>query len=342
MRLSVLLLALTACEGGGLLDQSDVFSQGTWQPGPKLLGARGGHTATLLPDQTIAVLGGAAWDSTVSAQICDLSATTCQERGALSRYVESADAVLLPTGRILVGGGWDGPAQLYDPADGAVQDVSDQHATGRLVGLPNGNVFVLAQTSNELYDPINDTWMAVAPSPVLHDTPNLVALADGSVLVSGDCSICPTAHKPAEIFMPGQGWRSIAPMLTARSGHTMTLLRDGRVFVVGGADTDDPIGAEIYDPTNDAWTAVGNRDQNRYGHAAALLEDGRVMVTGGVLQQLEPKTDPTTAIYDPNTGLWEMSSAMPWRQYHPLVALPGDRAIVLGGDTGYMDDRSAD
>ena len=70
-------------------------------------------------------------------------------------------------------------------------------------------------------------------------------------------------------------------MLTARAQHTATLLRDGRVLVLGGSNGTTLSAAEIYDPTTDTWTKARPLATPRREHAAALLPDGRVLVTGG-------------------------------------------------------------
>ena len=71
-------------------------------------------------------------------------------------------------------------------------------------------------------------------------------------------------------------------MNIARSGHTLSELTTGQIFLTGG--TDD-LGfhatAEIYDPTTEAWTTVGEMAVARVAHQATVLQDGRVLITGG-------------------------------------------------------------
>lgn len=71
-------------------------------------------------------------------------------------------------------------------------------------------------------------------------------------------------------------------MNIARSGHTLSELPTGQIFLTGG--TDD-LGfhatAEIYDPTTEAWTTVGEMAVARVAHQATVLQDGRVLITGG-------------------------------------------------------------
>ena len=74
-------------------------------------------------------------------------------------------------------------------------------------------------------------------------------------------------------------------MREARSGHTATLLADGRVLVTGGSIVHDSATstAEIYDPAAGTWTLVAPDVDGRVGHTATLLDDGTVLVSGGHL-----------------------------------------------------------
>ncbi|HZW00651.1 MAG TPA: kelch repeat-containing protein, partial [Candidatus Deferrimicrobium sp.] len=68
------------------------------------------------------------------------------------------------------------------------------------------------------------------------------------------------------------------PMLSARSGHSATLLDDGRVLIVGGLDS-ETLGAtasiEVFDPGTLTFEAVGSLGMARWQPAATKLCDGR-------------------------------------------------------------------
>lgn len=81
-------------------------------------------------------------------------------------------------------------------------------------------------------------------------------------------------------------------LTAARSGHSATLLNDGRVLIVGGyVDTEVTTGiwsreyldtAEVYDPNTGLFTLVGPLKTKRAFHTATKLKDsGNVMVVGG-------------------------------------------------------------
>src|SRR5207302_6361926 len=79
-------------------------------------------------------------------------------------------------------------------------------------------------------------------------------------------------------------FRPAGALATARSGHTATLLQDGRVLVVGGRAFDgltELSAVEIYEPKTNQWRKTAPLSAGRSGHTATLLKDGRVLVAGG-------------------------------------------------------------
>jgi N-acetylneuraminic acid mutarotase len=119
-----------------------------------------------------------------------------------------------------------------------------------------------------------------------------LTLPNGSVLVSGglDAFEASRALATSEIFQSDSGtWQSIGELSNARCGHSMTLLGDGRVIVLGGwsgwsGQLPGPAIAtgEILDDRNGEWRASASLAVARGGHTATLLENQRVLVTGGL------------------------------------------------------------
>lgn len=68
-----------------------------------------------------------------------------------------------------------------------------------------------------------------------------------------------------------------------RSGHTATLLRDGRILIAGGVGDGWTFlsSAEVFDPRSGRSEAVGKMSVARECHTATLLRDGRVLIVGG-------------------------------------------------------------
>src|SRR3989442_3554494 len=72
-------------------------------------------------------------------------------------------------------------------------------------------------------------------------------------------------------------------MSVARHDHAATLLPNGTVLIAGGLDASNAVvaSAEVYDPSTNGFSSVGDMRAARVGHTATLLSDGRVLVAGG-------------------------------------------------------------
>ncbi len=128
-------------------------------------------------------------------------------------------------------------------------------------------------------------------------------------------------------------------MTTARALHLPVRLDDGRVLLIGGADSTGSVldSCEIYDPATDTYSATGAMNTPRILHAATRLPDGRVMVTGGtstladVLSAIT-NTLRSTEIYDPATGQWSGGPAIGGNRLAPaLTTLSNGLVMVSGG-----------
>jgi hypothetical protein len=151
-------------------------------------------------------------------------------------------------------------------------------------------------------------------------TPELMLLlTDGSVLIhdAGDGTgtsnwIRLTPDSGGNY--PTGAWSSLLPMAHTRQYFSSAVLRDGRVYVMGGeysnagdGSGDTPFG-EIFDPQTNTWSAMNKPaafDWIQGDAPGAVLPDGRVLF--GNLDTPSPPF--STAIWDPGTGDWAVAGS---------------------------------
>ncbi|HLY02228.1 MAG TPA: kelch repeat-containing protein [Candidatus Cybelea sp.] len=163
----------------------------------------------------------------------------------------------------------------------------------------------------------NQQWLSFnAPPGCNADT--MILLTDGTVLVhdavqgeddhqkitNGAKNWWRLTPNAAGSYNNGQ-WSGPFPMLNARQYFASGVMKDGRVFVVGGEYSDAypqdgcALG-EIFDPQSNTWSAM-NKPSPDFDFIAAdaascILEDGRV-IFGAIESQ-------RTAIWDPAADKW--------------------------------------
>ena len=147
----------------------------------------------------------------------------------------------------------------------------------------------------------------------------------------------PTSYCPRSIVLanvsPAGSVSPASPMREPRSGHTATLLQDGKVLIAGGMrrNQDFYSSAELFDPASGKFQATGGMTIARVGHAAVLLRSGNVLIVGGWVGR--GCTD-SAELYDPATGRFTALSRMSAKRGQPSATLliSGDVLITGGAD----------
>lgn len=259
-------------------------------------------------------------------------------------------ATLLPDGKVLVTGGYNGgqlaTVEVYSPTTGTWSTTGSMAET-RFVHtttlLTNGLVLVVGGFGNggylasaEVYNPVTGLWTPTASlnSPRYDHTATL--LPNGKVLVAGGNG--PGWLSTTELYDPVAGtWTTTGSLTTARVESTATLLTNGLVLLVGGRDSsgNSLASAELYNPTNGTWTATGNLNAIRAGHTMSVLPSGLVLVTGGYANFASQTYLSTADIYNPATGIWSTTGSLNTaRQYATATKLPSGLVLVAGGNSG--------
>lgn len=327
----------------------------TWSATGSMLLGRNLHAAILLPTGKVLVAAGYSTDAgaTNRAEVYDPASGIWSEVASLATRRATHATTLLANGKVLVTGGGNNTdaavttAEIYDPATDtwtAAGSMSTPRVWHSAILLPSGRVLVAGGstsdnallTSADVFDPVTGQWSATASHLAARRTYTLTLLNDGRVLAAGGGSgngSLGSAELYGPISAPSLGrWDATGGLAVPRTGHTATLLADGRVLVAGGqqGQLGMVVGStEIFDPSTGAWTPTGSLNVARAFHVAVLLPDGKLLVAGGLGGGAVVLT---AEIYDPETGTWtDTGSPNLARSAATATLLPGDRGVLLAG-----------
>ena len=191
---------------------------------------------------------------------------------------ESATAIRLADGRVLLAGGYNGSGPGCTDA---------------------------APVDTEIYDPATGQWSFAGNLPHGWLGGAMVLLPDHRVLMVDGNQEGSGAFAEAVIFDPATNqWSEAAPPILPRSGAAATLLSDGKVLVSQGGQ----LQSEIYDPATNTWSLdAATLDTNNGGHTF-LLPNGQVLLAGGG-NNAGPST--TAELYTPPSADADLAIASP-------------------------------
>jgi hypothetical protein len=295
--------------GGATLSQNiarrDLLPVGHLIAGHDMTSARGGHSATVLPDFRIFLAGGKDQHGNIldTTEIYDSSTETFTRAAKMIVPREGHAAGVLSDGKILIAG-----------------------------GVTRGGT---ALASSEDYDFETGEFTRRGTMHAARIRPGVTVLRDGRILVTGGTN-GKTVLSSAETYEVLNGkWTLAGKMTTARLGHTATLLADGRVLITGGMSSQHKAlsSAEIFDPQTNKFSAVSSLHEARYFHAAGLLPTGDVFVVGGVSDAAQKAMIKSAEMYAPAThsfsSVGKMNEAR--MKLPDLAASLDGRLLILGG-----------
>lgn len=302
------------------------ISQGHWDAGSSLTTPRYNHTATLLRDGTVLVVGGRGAFDVAKPSVESIKASYLNR---VERYIDGMwrDAASLTTGR-----------QYHTStllADGRVLVVGGEYLVALDLGTGVGQFESLA--SSELFDPIAGTWTPAGSLVQGRYHHRATLLVDGRVLVTGGSTHSVSRLAEAEIYDPiSNTWTQVAPLQVARTLHQAVPLRDGGVLVMGGIGQTYEASTERYDSATGTWSLTESMDTGRIEFAAEIMPDGTVLVAGGYrVSDGTVRFLDSVERYDPEASTWSIvGTMMTPRSNHAVVVLPTGEVIVTGGRNG--------
>ncbi len=266
-----------SCWNNGRVATTEIYdpASGTWSTTGSLTYGRFSHTATLLADGKVLVVGGETnFDGrSASVELYDPTSGIWSSVTDIPHGRVDHTSTLLNNGKVIVVGG--DTCIIFNEngcADHGITNIS------------------------ELFDPSTGTWSSTGNLNHQRRQHTATILNNGKVLVAGGaecfsvdidgrCDNGTPRSSSSELYDPTTGtWSTAGDFTVGRFDHTMTLLANGKVLIAGGNGTgfnSRTTLSVVYDPATGIWSDSDDLNQARFDHSATLLADGKVLITGG-------------------------------------------------------------
>jgi uncharacterized protein (TIGR03382 family) len=321
-----------------------------------MVGARAGHTATLLMDGKVLVYGGDGPGGPPGWELVDPVGFVFNPSGSQSTPRGRPTATPLPNGKVLLAGG-NNP--LVQQMLGVVDSSGAATVYNSLIPMRFGHTATML-TSDEVLitgglgrltgQPLADCWLVdvdtavarpCAPMNAARFRHTATLLATGQVLVTGGVGPLPATGTSAEIFDPnapnGGRWTLVPQsMPSSRSEHAAVLLPSGTVLLTGGRGGSDSSAYFLPNSSGGSFTPGPPLTAEHLDHTLTLMRDGRVLLAGGSGQFAAVATDIVELLG--RDGGWARAgeAANPTRlaeaaEGHGAAALPTGDVVLAGG-----------
>jgi N-acetylneuraminic acid mutarotase len=329
-----------------------------WRSAGYLSGPRASHGVAMLHDGRVLVMGGyiEPQGPLATAELYNPATGNWSVAAPMVDRRASPAAVTLADGRVLVLGGWSDDemlpytAELYDPATNSWTPTGGTQTWfgggHTLTLLESGAVLAVGSQSSpatEIYYPGAGTWSSTGSLHSARAGQTATRLADGSVLVAGGYHVGDPTTSVERYTPTTGGWREVAPMAVARINHSAVLTTDGSVIVAGGRGSAGTTmtSVERFTPATGKWSTLAPLATARGSFGLALLDTNALIAAGGYRWDAVNPTEGLTSAErmslapSANAGVWTTAPPLAGARWDfALVALPGGRALAIGGYLG--------
>ena len=182
------------------------------------------------------------------------------------------------------------------------------------------------------YDPVTDTWTALASMPTARAGAAAASVDNNIFVIGGRLSADPCSGGPyvatvEKYDIDADTWTTVASLSTARS-DLAAVAHGGKIYVFGGCAGPVTDEVDVYNPQTNTWTtlaamptpraslAVGHSGQNVYALGGW---------NGAALNVNE--------VYDIAGNSWSTNTPMPTARLKAGTRSHGGRVYVIGGAT---------
>lgn len=327
---------------------------------------RAGHSAILLKDGKVLITGGVYRElnhiphgfgdyvlkATNTAEIFDPQAGIFTRTGDMNFSHSYHSSILLSDGKVLIIGGETteningklanvvkNKPEIFDPATNKFSIIDNISGTNY---TENGFDLNNVKVNNVHYIVNSDKY---GHKPVLTLLPDRKILITGGItqnIYGNDYSL-----DNASLYDISENkFYSTGKMLKSRYKHTVTLLKNNKILIIGGEHLGKTLSynhflseSELYDIYTRKFSLTGNLIQRRSNHVATILKNGNLLVTGGNSDLPQQKSLPYnerglfSEIYDVSSGKFIQIDKMIFskRFYHQATLLKDGSVLITGG-----------
>jgi N-acetylneuraminic acid mutarotase len=190
-----------------------------------------------------------------------------------------------------------------------------------------------ATSAVEAYNPVTDTWAALAPipDPVYQGA---IGVIDGKLYVAGGWN-APISNIPTrnlQIYNPVSNTWGTGADMPILSGCSVAGVINRKFYVLTACDGYSGFRKflHVYDPDSNSWTAKAS-PPNTHAYAGGGVIGGKFYVTGGfdgsnVIAALD--------VYDPATDTWTTKASMPTARRQLAAGVVNGKLYTVEGSDG--------